>query len=88
MLGRAIHAGQDARLQDLGFDVPLVAGLRILALAKKGPIENLTAEPTGFPVPRRMPGDALDHIERFYNAPRQHSTLGYVGPIQFVAAAR
>jgi putative transposase len=31
--------------------------------------------------------DVFDYIERFYNARRQHSTLGYVSPIQFEAAA-
>lgn len=31
--------------------------------------------------------DVFDYIERFYNARRQHSTLGYVSPIQFEAAS-
>lgn len=30
--------------------------------------------------------DVFDYIERFYNARRQHSTLGYVSPMQFEAA--
>lgn len=30
--------------------------------------------------------EVLDYIERFYNARRQHSTLGYVSPMQFEAA--
>jgi len=29
----------------------------------------------------------FDYIERFYNARRQHSTLGYVSPMQFEAEA-
>jgi hypothetical protein len=29
----------------------------------------------------------FDYIERFYNTRRQHSTLGYVSPMQFEAAA-
>lgn len=31
--------------------------------------------------------DVFDYIERFYNPRRQHSTLGYVSPMQFEAAA-
>jgi putative transposase len=27
--------------------------------------------------------DVFDYIERFYNARRRHSTLGYVSPIDF-----
>jgi putative transposase len=27
--------------------------------------------------------DVFDYIERFYNAQRRHSTLGYLSPIQF-----
>ncbi len=27
--------------------------------------------------------DVLDYIERFYNAVRRHSTLGYVSPMEF-----
>src|SRR3972149_4264579 len=27
--------------------------------------------------------DAFDHIERFYNPKRRHSTLGYVSPMEF-----
>lgn len=27
--------------------------------------------------------DVFDYIERFYNPTRRHSTLGYVGPIEF-----
>lgn len=30
--------------------------------------------------------DVFDYIERFYNAQRQHSTLGYVSPMQFEPA--
>jgi putative transposase len=30
--------------------------------------------------------DVFDYIERFYNARRQHSTLGYMSPAQFEAA--
>ena len=27
--------------------------------------------------------DVFDYIERFYNPRRRHSTLGYVGPVEF-----
>jgi len=27
--------------------------------------------------------DVFDYIERFYNPRRQHSTIGYVSPVQF-----
>ncbi|MCA3656957.1 MAG: IS3 family transposase, partial [Methylobacterium sp.] len=27
--------------------------------------------------------DVFDYIERFYNAVRRHSTIGYVSPIEF-----
>ena len=27
--------------------------------------------------------DVFDYIERFYNPPRRHSTLGYLSPIEF-----
>ncbi len=27
--------------------------------------------------------DVFDYIERFYNAVRRHSTLGYVSPVEF-----
>ncbi|HWG10255.1 MAG TPA: IS3 family transposase, partial [Rhodanobacteraceae bacterium] len=27
--------------------------------------------------------DVFDYIERFYNLKRQHSTIGYISPIQF-----
>ena len=27
--------------------------------------------------------DVFDYIERFYNPKRQHSTIGYISPIQF-----
>jgi putative transposase len=27
--------------------------------------------------------DVFDYIERFYNARRRHSTLGYLSPMQF-----
>lgn len=32
--------------------------------------------------------DVFDHIERFYNPTRRHSTLGYVSPIEFEKAQR
>ena len=32
--------------------------------------------------------DVFDYIERFYNATRRHSTLGYVSPIQFEEALK
>ena len=31
--------------------------------------------------------EMLDYIEQFYNAWRQHSTLGYISLMQFEAAA-
>ena len=27
--------------------------------------------------------DVFDYIERFYNAIRRHSTIGYVSPVEF-----
>ena len=27
--------------------------------------------------------DVFDYIERFYNPPRRHSTIGYVSPVEF-----
>lgn len=27
--------------------------------------------------------NAFDFIERFYNAPRRHSTIGYLSPVEF-----
>ena len=27
--------------------------------------------------------DVFDYIERFYNPERQHSTIGYISPMQF-----
>jgi putative transposase len=27
--------------------------------------------------------DVFDYIERFYNAARRHSTLGYLSPVEF-----
>jgi putative transposase len=29
-----------------------------------------------------LPADVFDCIERFYNARRRHSTIGYISPIQ------
>ena len=31
--------------------------------------------------------DVFDYIERFYNAVRRHSTLGYLSPIEFEKGA-
>ncbi|MBR0406366.1 MAG: IS3 family transposase, partial [Eggerthellaceae bacterium] len=27
--------------------------------------------------------DVFDYIERFYNATRRHSTIGYLSPVEF-----
>lgn len=27
--------------------------------------------------------NVFDYIERFYNTPRRHSTIGYLGPVEF-----
>lgn len=51
MLGFAVHPGLEARLQDLGFDVPLMPGQRILASARKGPACRRNAE--GFSIIHR-----------------------------------
>ena len=32
--------------------------------------------------------DVFDHIERFYNPKRRHSTIGYVSPMEFERMAR
>jgi putative transposase len=32
--------------------------------------------------------EVFDYIERFYNPRRQHSTLGYLSPMQFETAPR
>lgn len=29
--------------------------------------------------------DVFDHIDRFYNATRRHSTIGHVSPVEFEA---
>lgn len=44
MLGLAVHPGVEARLQNLGFELPLVAGQRVLAPARKGPASRRNAE--------------------------------------------
>lgn len=31
----------------------------------------------------RAKADVFDYIERFYNPKRRHSTLGYLGPMEF-----
>ena len=31
--------------------------------------------------------DVFDYIERFYNARRRHSTIGYLSPMEFEAKA-
>ena len=32
--------------------------------------------------------DVFDHIERFYNLRRRHSTIGYLSPVEFQKQAR
>lgn len=31
----------------------------------------------------RTGNEAIDYIERFYNAVRRHSTIGYLSPVEF-----
>lgn len=38
--------------------------------------------------PEQARSDAFDHIERFCNPTRRHSTLGYVNPIEFELARK
>jgi putative transposase len=33
--------------------------------------------------PRSLPGRRFDYFERFYNATRHHSTIGYLSPVEF-----
>jgi len=51
MLGLVVHPGVEARLKNLGFEVPLVAGQRVLATARKGPASRRNAE--GFDIVHR-----------------------------------
>lgn len=51
MLGSVVHPGVEARLKNLGFEVPLVAGQRVLATARKGPASRRNAE--GFDIVHR-----------------------------------
>lgn len=51
VLGLVVHAGVEARLKSLGFDVPLVPGQRVLAAARKGPASRRNAE--GFDIVHR-----------------------------------
>jgi putative transposase len=32
---------------------------------------------------RRSKSDVFDYIERFYNAKRRHSSIGYLSPMEF-----
>ena len=32
--------------------------------------------------------DVFDYIERFYNAKRRHSTIGYISPMEFEMRAQ
>jgi transposase InsO family protein len=38
-------------------------------------------------VPFEAGTDVFDYIERFYNAKRRHSTIGYLSPTEFEAKA-
>lgn len=51
MLGLVVHPGTEARLKNLGFDVPLVSGQRVLVPARKGPASRRNAE--GFDIIHR-----------------------------------
>ncbi|SDI59497.1 hypothetical protein [Variovorax sp. OV700] len=51
MLGLVVHPGVEARLKNLGFEVPLVPGQRVLAPARKGPASRRNAE--GFDIVHR-----------------------------------
>jgi hypothetical protein len=39
--------------------------------------------PQGLPDKRPGSGDVFDHVERFYNPTRRHSTIVYVSPMEF-----
>lgn len=51
MLGLVVNRGVEARLKNLGFEVPLVPGQRVLAPARKGPASRRNAE--GFDIVHR-----------------------------------
>ncbi|WP_418119107.1 hypothetical protein [Variovorax sp. 350MFTsu5.1] len=51
MLGLIVHPGVETRLKNLGFDVPLVPGQRVLPPARKGPACRRNAE--GFDIIHR-----------------------------------
>ena len=51
MLGLMVHPDVEARMQNLGFELPLVAGQRVLAPALKGPASRRNAE--GFDIVHR-----------------------------------
>jgi hypothetical protein len=51
MLSLVVHLGVEARLQNLGFGLPLVAGQRVLASVRKGPASRRNAE--GFDIVHR-----------------------------------
>jgi putative transposase len=47
---------------------------------------SLKTEPTArkaYRTRNEAGADAFDYIERFYNATRRHSTIGYISPVEF-----
>jgi transposase InsO family protein len=50
---------------------------------RRGPFCNPIRGPVPAPFDNQAKADVFDYIERFYNARRRHSTIGYLSPVAF-----